>query len=226
MDAIERVEIAVRTQLTNAFTLKYGAFGHLNKDNLPRIDKARWNDLIQKIREEADHSQEHFVEHYQKKYRKESDLPLWMAVELMTFGMLLTLFRGVETDIKRSIAAVYGVSAEVLESWLHCLNQIRNICAHHGRLWNRVMGIRPAIPRRNKHPEWHVPVEVGNERLFGVLTFLRYLLAYVAPMSRWQIRVEKLLEQYSDIPLKPMGFPEAWCNCPIWQKAVATRSAK
>lgn len=94
MDAIERVEIAVRTQLTNIFTLKYGAFGHLKKDNLPNIDPERWDDLIYKIRYEADHSQERFVEHFRQKYKKETDLPLWIAVELMTFGMLFTLFRG------------------------------------------------------------------------------------------------------------------------------------
>jgi Abortive infection bacteriophage resistance protein len=92
MDAIERVEIAVRTQLTNMFTLKYGPFGHLNPANLPRIDHDRWNDLIRKIRDEAVHSQERFVEHYNQKYAEEIDLPLWMAVELMTFGMLFTFF--------------------------------------------------------------------------------------------------------------------------------------
>ena len=80
MDAIERVEIAVCTQLTNIFTLKYGAFGHLKKGNFPNIDPERWNDLIYKIRDEADHSQERFVEHFRQKYEKETDLPLWMAV--------------------------------------------------------------------------------------------------------------------------------------------------
>jgi abortive infection bacteriophage resistance protein len=218
MDAIERVEIAFRTQLTNIFTLKYGGFGHLTKDNLPNIDNVQWNDLMQKIRDEASHSKELFVKHYQQKYRKETDLPLWMAVELMTFGMLFTLFRGTESEIKRNVAAVYGISAEVLDSWLHCLNQVRNICAHHGRLWNRELGIKPAIPRRNKHPQWHTPVKVDNERLFAVLTLLRYLIAYVAPLSRWPDRVEKLLEDYSDIPLVPMGFPKEWRDCPIWKK--------
>jgi abortive infection bacteriophage resistance protein len=218
MDAIERVEIAVRTQLTNTFTLKYGAFGHLNPTNLPKINNDKKIELIHKIREEAIHSQERFVEHYQQKYRKETDLPLWMAVELMTFGMLFTLFRGTESEIKRNVAAVYGISAEVLYSWLHCLNQVRNICAHHGRLWNRVLGIKPAIPRRNKHPQWHTPVKVANERLFAVLTLLRYLIAYVAPLSRWPDRVEKLLQDYSDIPLTPMGFPKEWKDCPIWKK--------
>ena len=217
MDAIERVEIAVRTQLTNIFTLKYGAFGHLKPANLPKIGNDRWNDLIQKIRDEAIHSQERFVEHYRQKYAEEPDLPLWMAVELMTFGMLFTFFRGTESEIKRTVAAVYGISAEVLDSWLHCLNQIRNICAHHGRLWNRVLGIKPAIPRHNKHPEWHAPVEVRNERLFAVLTLLRYLIAHVAPLSRWPDRVERLLVDYSDIPLVPMGFPEEWKACPIWK---------
>ena len=164
-------------------------------------------------------SREDFVLHYFDKYTLEHDLPLWMACELLTFGGTLTLFRNLATTIKREIATEYGVADRVLESWLLSLNFIRNICAHHGRLWNRGMGNKePAIPRTHKHPEWHVPVEISSDRVFGVLTVLYYLLRQVAPKSHWQDRLLALFDKYPDVPLRFMGFPNNWKDCPIWKR--------
>jgi abortive infection bacteriophage resistance protein len=139
-----------------------------------------------------------------------------MTAEIMTFGILLTMFRGVGSPIKKQIAGEYGVSDTVLESWLRALNGVRNICAHHGRLWNRELGYRPAIPRNNKHPEWHIPVEVLNNRTFGILTILKYLIKMIAPQSKWSERFDHLLVEYPEIPLLPMGFPADWRECSIW----------
>ncbi|MCW5558637.1 MAG: Abi family protein [Verrucomicrobiae bacterium] len=140
-----------------------------------------------------------------------------MAGELMTFGNLFTLFRGIETPMKQAVAGEYGVADAVLHSWLATLNQVRNLCAHHARLWNRVFGIKPTIPRRNKHPQWHAPVPITDDRLFGVLTVLHYLLKQVAPRSHWCFRWEDLLGLYPEIPLANMGFPANWKDSSLWQ---------
>ena len=145
IDAIERVEIAVRTQLVNRHVCAHGPFGYLDRANLPGMNAFIHKDLLDRIRKETDHSKEDFVGHYFGKYTSEVDLPLWMACELMTFGNMLTIFRHVEKAIKQDIAAEYGVADKVLESWLLTLNYVRNICAHHARLWNRGLG-KPAPP--------------------------------------------------------------------------------
>jgi len=218
MDAIERVEVAVRTQVVNRHVLRHGPFGYLNRDTLPTIRVEDHRTFMDKVRKEAENSREDFVLHYFGKYTLEHDLPLWMACELLTFGGTLTLFRHVETDIKRDIAHIFGVADKVLESWLITLNFIRNICAHHGRLWNRGMGNKaPAIPRAHKHPQWHVPVAVATDRMFGVLTILFYLLKHVAPQSRWRDRLTTLFDKHPDVPLRFMGFPDNWMECPIWK---------
>jgi abortive infection bacteriophage resistance protein len=151
-----------------------------------------------------------------------------MACELMTFGNVFTLFRGIETPMKQPVAAEYGVADTVLGSWLATLNQIRNLCAHHARLWNRAFGIKPTIPRRNKHPQWHQPVPITDDRLFGSMTMLHYLLKQVAPHSQWRTRWENLLAAYPEIPIGAMGFPVNWKDSPIWQiapPAIAPQSA-
>ncbi|MBT3192985.1 MAG: Abi family protein [Verrucomicrobia bacterium] len=217
MDAIERVEIAMRTQLVNRHTMAHGPFGHIDRANLPGMNAYVHQKFMDKIRQESDRSREDFVKHYVAKYTSETDLPLWVACELMTFGGMLTLFRHVQKPIKRDIAKEYGVADKVLESWLLTLNFVRNTCAHHARLWNRGMGNKqPAIPRAHKHPDWHQPVAVTADRMFGVLTVLYYLLKQAAPQSAWKERFKKLLTDYPDIPIRFMGFPDNWEESPLW----------
>jgi abortive infection bacteriophage resistance protein len=217
IDAIERVEVALRTQLVNRHTLAHGPFGYLDRAKLSGMAVEPHRQFLDKIRTEAEHSREDFVRHYFTKYTSETDLPLWMACELMTFGNMLTLFRHVEKPIKQAIAAEYGVADVVLESWLLSLNYIRNICAHHSRLWNRGLDNKqPTIPRARKHPQWHVPVPISGDRMFGVLTVLHFLLRRVAPQSHWKDRFAGLLAQYPDIPIRFMGFPDNWQDSPLW----------
>lgn len=226
LDAIERVEIAVRTQIVNRNSLQYGPFGYLDRAKLPGLSVDAHRNLLQRVREEADRSREDFVRHFFAKYTSETDLPLWMACELMTFGNLFTLFRGIETTTKQSVAADYGVADVVLSSWLATLNQVRNLCAHHARLWNRAFGIKPTIPRRNKHPHWHHPVPITDDRMFGVLTVLHYMLKHVAPQSQWRVRWENLIAHYPEIPISAMGFPVNWKESLLWQLAPPVASPR
>jgi abortive infection bacteriophage resistance protein len=97
------------------------------------------------------------------------------------------------------------------------VNTIRNICAHHSRLWNRELGNRPMIPRLEEFPDWHLPVQIRNERLFGILTILKHSMNRIAPQSQWALRFHQFLADYPDIPIADMGFPENWDQSPIWK---------
>ena len=216
LDAIERIEISARTSLVYLHSHEYGGFGYLNGSNLPNLNKNEFILLKGKLADAVKKSKEPFVSYFLNKYGdKHTDLPIWMLAELMSFGMMFTFFRGVGKQIKKDIANEYGIRFGVFESWLFSLNAIRNICAHHGRLWNRVLGIKPLIPAKEK--QWHDPVVVSNDRMFCILTLLRYMLKIVAPQSRWKERLQSLMDSYNDIPVKPMGFPKNWKDCPIWK---------
>lgn len=216
MDAVERVEIAMRTRLVNGFSLRHGPFGHTNRKNLSGMTRGTHNVFLRKINEQAERSREPFVKHYQQKYHSEKHLPLWMAAELMTLNTVLTFYRHVETSLKQEIAAHYGVSDKVMESWLLSLNEVHNLCAHHARLWNRTLGNTPMIPRRRKHPQWHEPIQTPASGIFPVLTVLRYMLDKIAPQSQWPKRFHELLGRFPQIPLHLMGFPKDWDKHAIW----------
>jgi abortive infection bacteriophage resistance protein len=228
MDAIERVEIAVRTQVGYHFSHAKGPFGYTDGVNLLKLSQEEHEELLARLIEETDRSKEILVELFKKKHGDvHTHLPLWIALEIMSFGILLTFFRGVEPGIKQKIAIEFGIPDKVLWSWLRSLNAIRNICAHHSRLWNRELGYKPLLPNERKYPEWYVPVEIKNNRVFGILTILKYLLDKIAPQSKWSSRLISLLNEYGEIPLKSMGFPTSWTANPIWKncKGMLNRSS-
>jgi abortive infection bacteriophage resistance protein len=219
MDAIERVEVAVlRTLMVEQFTLMYGPFGYRSITNYwPGCNQDEHNRLLSEIDAAFARSKETFVQHFRTKYTSEPHPPLWMMVEVMTYGQLFTMFRQLRRQEQKNIAVKMGIHQPVLDSWLHTLNYVRNVVAHHARLWNREMPIRPKMPEQRHRPEFYTPASTSGERMFGVLSLLRYLISRVAPQSEWPQRVVHLLDEYREIPLTSMGFPTNWRDYPLWK---------
>jgi abortive infection bacteriophage resistance protein len=217
IDAIERFEVSIKTQIIYTFAHSTGAFGYAKSENFPQLSPEDHARLIKTITEEAAHSKEKFIDHFRAKYGDTHEyLPLWISGEIISFGCALTIYRGMPDQIKRNIAAHYGIPDAVLTSWLQTINVIRNICAHHSRLWNKELGVKPFIPRKNKYPQWHAPVAISQHRIFGILTILYYLLTITAPQSQWKNRLNNLLDNYPEISRWSMGFPDNWKESPLW----------
>ena len=227
MDAIERIEITVRTQIAYHHAHRYGAFGYTDDPHsLPQLDTQKYSDLHQRIKDEIERSREVFVNHFHRKYGdSHAFLPIWMATEVMTFGSVLSFFRGVDSTIQKDISKFFDVPDVVLESWLLTLNVIRNICAHHGRLWNRELGIKPKLPNPRKHPQWNFPKPIPNQRVFIILTICRYCLNRIAPQSHWSSRMFSLLERFPDIPRINMGFPNNWEELTLWKNPEESQNS-
>lgn len=222
MDAVERVEVAVlRTRMVEHHARQYGPFGYVHAaafrpefsqpDNYGVVPRDRMLDEIDRA---TGQSREAFVAHFRAKYTSERDLPLWMAAEVASFGTLLTFFRYLNHAESRQLAAAYGLPGKVLQSWLFSLNYIRNLCAHHARLWNRELSIKPLIPQND--PQWQVPAPPDNRRVYAVLCLLRAMQRHIAPQSGWHQRLGQLLAQYPDVPAAAMGFVAGWEHSPLW----------
>lgn len=227
MDAVERIEVAIRTAIAYHHAHEHGPFAYAtDAASLPGIDSKDRDWLLGSIQRERGRSKEPFVRHFQSKYgNNHGDLPIWMAIEIMPFGAVLTMYRGCPKQIRKALAKPLAIEDTVLESWLLTLNTVRNICAHHSRLWNRVLGVKPKIPVKRNDARWHTPVTVGNERVFGAMTICKHLLDRIAPRSQWPQRVHELIIESPDIPLREMGFPDDWEKCPIWAVISASASA-
>ncbi len=221
LDAIERVEIYMHTQLAYLLAEKSGPFGFLDKAALPNMNQQTYGRFISRCFSAHDRSRTLYIKHFKDKYGDAHGLPpYWTLVNIMDFGMMLTLFKGSPDKVKSSIAQALEIPGTVLESWLLMLNTVRNICAHHDRLWNRRLGNKPKIPRAHKYPDWHVPYEVSNSTTFGLLTILSYLLERIAPDTSWHGKVVRLLHGRSGEDLQYMGFMDGWQECPLWKPCL------
>ena len=162
-------------------------------------------------------SREDFVMHFFAKYGDEhTRLPIWMLIELMDFGSMLTFFRGVNDDIKKRIASEVGQPDRVIGSWLLALNTVRNRCAHHSRLWDWQVGTPVHVPQQRKFPAWHLPA-FPNDRIGIILTLSRYWLNTISPANRWTRRVFSHFDEFPAIDLAKMGLPLEWRNHPLWK---------
>lgn len=218
LDGIERVEVAARTLLAYHHAHDHGPFGYAeNPESLKRLKPAERTALLENIRLELGRSHELFVRHFRQKYGDTHPdyLPIWMATEAVSFGRVVMMMKGSPTRVRERVAVAFGVPGTVLSSWLHCLSVVRNICAHHGRLWNRTLGVKPKLPR---HDDWRSPVRVQPDRVFSVLTICRHSLQQIAPASRWHVRLDQLLTDYPEVPVGQLGFPSNWRDCPIWTR--------
>ncbi len=219
LDAIERIEVSLRTKLVFHFAHNYGPFGYCEEKNLPKLEVQEYLDWRGSLQEETRRSKEPFKKHFFEKYGDHhQNLPIWMLAELMSMGSLLTFFKGVPPELKRRVAEEYGFVDELLLSWLRTLNAARNICAHHSRFWNRVLGYPPMMPNSRKFPEWHTEDKIRTDRSGIILMMCRFMLPKVSETSFWHQRVEALFEQYPEIPVLSMGLPERWKEHPIWRQ--------
>lgn len=220
MDAIEKVEVAfLRTRMVEQFALLHGPFGYTELRNFsPKFTLSNHQRLLDDVDELVSRSKEEFVSRFQRKYYSETRPPLWIIVEVLSFGNLFTFYRYLNRSEQQSLSGFFNLYSPVLESWLHTLNFIRNACAHHSRLWNRVLPISPQLPNERHNPEWYSNGKIDNRYIFSVLTLLRYLLKFIDKQSDWQLRLEYLLSEYPNVPIQFMGFPINWKEIEIWKK--------
>lgn len=212
LDAIERIEVEVRTAITYEIARAHGPFGHLDPANFD--PQYRHVDLLRDIRIEEARAGETFVLHFRNKYTSEPDLPVWMATELLSLGAISLMYRYLSPAIKTAIARPYGVPDNFFAGWLHSLSYLRNVCAHHKRLWNREFGIRPRLPTRTL--AWAATIPDPG-RIYCALSILRHLLLVLSPGCRWKERLEALLTQHPHVSRQAMGFDPNWKNLPLWR---------
>lgn len=220
MEAIDRFEIAVRARWTNLFSLAHGAHAHMDYTNFQNgFDYAR---MFSKISTTVEQSSEVFIEHYRKKYTSPYLPPLWQITELMTLGEISMWVKAAkDNNMKDAVAKDLGLpNKETMEGTLQLLSYVRNICAHHGRLWNRRTVKRAPNIKSFRHD---MDIEVnGNQHqprnsVYNVLVILAKTLRHQSPDTTFPDRVRSLVETRAAGQMRSMGFPEDWKQRPIWR---------
>jgi abortive infection bacteriophage resistance protein len=215
-DAIEKIEVAFRTQIIYHYSINYSSVWYEN-GNLYKQEEY-FSKNLKKIDDEIRRSSEEFIKHYNAKYQSPSRPPAWMSFEVISMGLLSKIFANLKNDnSKKEIINYFHLpNADVLESWMHSITYVRNICAHHSRLWNRVITLKPTLLKNSKK-QWLNNKTIPNNRLYAFLCCLIYLLKTITPNTNFADHFKDLHETYPGINLKRMGFPENWQEEPLWQ---------
>lgn len=173
LDAIERVEISLRTTLAQHLANRYGAFAH--NDAALFSSQQDWAGCQEKLLKEYRHSSETFAKHYRNRYPELNTPPIWVSAELMTLGHLSRWLKNLKhAKDRQSIANPYGLDERVLVSFAHHLTVVRNHCAHHGRVWNRRFALRFTPPNKKPRPIVADFNPDATQLLYNTLTMLAY----------------------------------------------------
>lgn len=212
LDGIERAEVLARTQVTYELAHARHPFAHGDETAFESgFAHGAWHETFLG---ELDRAREEFLKHFRGKYDGYPRVPLWMASEVMSFGTLSKMFKGLLRDHKANIAQGLGVHWRVAETWLHSLSYVRNVCAHHGRLWNRELAIKPAFPSGDS--KW---LAVRANRVYGVLCILRQLTSPCHGGDAWAESARTLLREFALEQgwLASMGAPVGWATHEFWR---------
>jgi abortive infection bacteriophage resistance protein len=226
LDAIERIEVGLRVEVALILGT-YGAYSYRDPAtfnsyfSVPDAEGVTpHTKFIEKLDLAFRRSREEFAEHFRSKYS--SDLPIWMSIELWDFGTLSTVLNGMKSVDLDKLSGLYQLpKRRFLPSWVQSINFVRNICAHHGRLWNRpiVQQPSPSKPGELFLLEHLTRDQFAQRRLYAVAAVLQYLLNIVHPGSTWKERLHlhtKTLPDSPHISTRHMGFPLDWEKFPLW----------
>lgn len=210
------VELAVRALLGHELG-RIDPCSHLDPSLLgPTAQRGdQYSKWVQRYEVELNQSREDFVAHHHQKYG--GRLPVWAATELLDWGGLTYLYGFAPRHVQDVVADACGLSAPQLTSWLKALNLVRNTCAHHGRLFNRVHTIAPKLPTVGRHPELDA-VTTNWSRTFGQLTLVQFLSAQLGTgRSRLLPAVVESFPSVQIVPIAHMGIPDGGQgDSPLW----------
>ena len=170
-------------------------------------------------------SNEDSVVHYKKKY--DAILPVWVAVHVLDWGSLRMLYDFARDEQRRAVANQLNISESQLSSWLLCLNDVRNVCAHHGRLYSRTFPKSPMLTGEDHELGFlrrfvldDVKEGNGKEKkgkCFAQFTIIQYLLSKMNLEGLDELpRLLHNFPEVSPVSVEYLGVPENWEELPLW----------
>jgi abortive infection bacteriophage resistance protein len=214
-NAVEKIEIALRTQIIYHYALAHGSHWHLN----PSLynNSVFFAEQIASLQREIDRSNETFIKHYRETYTIPKEPPCWMSLEVSSMGLLSKIFANLKDDkCKDEITRHFGLKdVNILENWMRCFCLLRNICAHHGRVWNRRM-TKITLPRKPLY-QYIVDKNILPYKVYAYLVSIQYILNIISPGHDFKTRLLELMERCPLLQDKEMGFPKNWQEENLWK---------
>ncbi len=226
-DAIERIEIALRTKMIYHMSIAYGSLWYLDNklfENTPLPSDPTvtiHQNIVSELKKEFNRSQEIFIKDQKRRYPNQ-DSDSWKILEIASMGTLSKLYKNLKHQLpeKATIAKEMGLNLHSeLSSWLESITYVRNIIAHHSRLWSRNLVKIPIETLNNPKADWLnsslLPVQC--KKPFLIITSMIYLCNKVTPTHQIKIKILDLFASNPNLPIYKLGFLNNWQKQPIWK---------
>ncbi|BBI36676.1 Abi family protein [Cohnella abietis] len=202
LEIIEVVEVSMRTYIALVLADKYDGMGYIDSENFD--DASKHAKFIADLDQLLKQSKDVFVKHYFYKY--DGEFPIWVVNEVITLGVLSKMFKNMKKQDKNELGRKYyaRVNGDYLASWLHALSNLRNICAHYGRTYNRNFSIPPKLFVRD-----HKVIK-DNYKVFTPVYVVKYMINDKTYWNSWVERLRALIDEYTEVDKGLIGFPEDW----------------
>lgn len=226
LEACKRVEISARSRLAYEVGHQLGALAYLENRHFSNpLEHAR---TLTKLDAEMTRSKEEFIKHHKDSLRMPWP-PIWVLVEVASFGSISKLLAGLEPPaLRQSIADTYHLDEKTFCSLFHHLSILRNTAAHHSRLWNRRFTFTFQLPRKKPPhlaPNFNLTrTPLGNpnqRRIYNSLVLLVHLVQVIEPSSTLPCRLAHLLVSLDPALQPEMGFPADWQSRPLWASLLS-----
>ena len=212
-DAIERFEVSLRTRWAYVLSHRDGPIAHRNAE----LFNASHPDLLQRVEALYSARKEIFLRHY---LERDEEPPIWALCEVLSLGDLSKWLGSLKHHRDRqAIADAYGIHERPFRSFVEHIAYIRNVCAHHARLWNRSLVVAtlalpkepPELAKQLQHDPQH------SQQLYNSLTVLAWHIRVISPHSTWRAQMRSLIAERPDL-WDAMGFPAGWQDFALWRE--------
>lgn len=216
---IQKIEIAIRSRIINRYSNNFTTHWFNNRKRFKTFeDFSNFQKAVLTIIEQ-NQKKEKFIEHYMSKYNHSVYQANWMILEMLTFGQLSRLYKSLNDDrTKKRIASDFGITEVVLESWLHHINYIRNICAHHYRLWNRKLRITPKFPRRINYQFLNQRTGFSHDKMYFSISVIVYMLNRLGLENKSVSAIIKFIDESLPLYKESMGVPGYYKSEDLWNQ--------
>ena len=214
--SIQQIEVAVRARMIRLFAERHGAFWFM--DSALADNSTLFTSNLQSLQDELHRSEDEYILEHFRKYDSPAMPPVWKTMEVASMGTLSKLYGNMSDNAaKKAVSRSFMIPKfEYMRNWLRCITVVRNICAHHARLWNANIVVKPNVP--NHLPNlWIINKQINRDKLYPHLCYIAYWLNAINPANTFIRDIKALLAKYPVVVPIAMGFPRGWQDEPLWQ---------
>lgn len=211
-ECIKPIEVYFRSCINEYMTLcTNDPFWYLNKSHFVNLNI--FSECIKIIKKEIERSKDDFITDYKRRYvipqlTPNHDTsynkmpPSWMLLEVCSFGIFSTMYSNLQANYRKGIAEAFKIHQKVIISWMRSISYVRNICAHHSRLWNRKLAIAPLNAK-----QYQFPLSYENQKMSCFIHIILYLLNLIhAGDILYVLELKKIILNTDSFIQKGMGY--------------------